>query len=87
LTKNRSQGSINQQIFPLIEERILSELPGPPLSADLINSLDCHELAGILGRFGGAHEIISVASPAMASLRLGRRCLDLRGERADAISL
>jgi RHS repeat-associated protein len=31
LTKNASQGSINQQILPLIEERILSELPGPPL--------------------------------------------------------
>jgi hypothetical protein len=26
-----SPGSINPQIFPLIEERILSELPGPPL--------------------------------------------------------
>jgi hypothetical protein len=32
LTKNASQGSINQQILPLIEERILSELPEPPLS-------------------------------------------------------
>jgi hypothetical protein len=31
LTRNASQGSINQQIFPLIEERNLSELPGPPL--------------------------------------------------------
>ena len=33
MTKNASQGSINQQIFPLIEESILSELPGPPLTA------------------------------------------------------
>ena len=32
LTKNLSQGSINQQIFPLIPERFLSELPEPPLS-------------------------------------------------------
>jgi hypothetical protein len=31
LTKNASQSSINQQIVPLIEERNLSELPGPPL--------------------------------------------------------
>jgi hypothetical protein len=31
LTKNASQGSINQQIFPLISERFLSELPEPPL--------------------------------------------------------
>ena len=31
LTKNLSQGSINQQIFPLIPERFLSELPEPPL--------------------------------------------------------
>ena len=35
LTKNASQGSINQQILPLIEERILSELPGPPLLRDI----------------------------------------------------
>jgi hypothetical protein len=33
LTKNDTQGSINQQIFPLIPERFLSELPEPPLSA------------------------------------------------------
>lgn len=33
MTKNASQGSINQQILPLIEERILSEVPGPPLTA------------------------------------------------------
>ena len=32
MTKNASQGSINQQIFPFIPERILSELPEPPLS-------------------------------------------------------
>jgi hypothetical protein len=31
LTENASQGSINQQIFPLIPERFLSELPEPPL--------------------------------------------------------
>jgi hypothetical protein len=32
LTKNATQGSINQQIFPLIPETFLSELPEPPLS-------------------------------------------------------
>ncbi len=32
MTKNASQGSINQQIFPLIPERFLSELPEPPLT-------------------------------------------------------
>jgi hypothetical protein len=31
LTRNASQGSINQQIFPLVPERFLSELPEPPL--------------------------------------------------------
>jgi hypothetical protein len=31
LTQNPSQGSINWQIFPLIRERFLSELPEPPL--------------------------------------------------------
>lgn len=31
LTKNASQGSIIQQIFPLIPERFLSELTEPPL--------------------------------------------------------
>ena len=31
MTKNATQGSINQQIFPLIEDRFLSELPEPPL--------------------------------------------------------
>jgi hypothetical protein len=35
LMKNASQRSINQQILPLIEERILSELPGPPLPTRL----------------------------------------------------
>jgi hypothetical protein len=33
LTKNATQCSINQQIFPLTPERILSELPEPPLRA------------------------------------------------------
>ena len=33
MTKNASQGSINQQIFPLIPERLLSELPEPPRSS------------------------------------------------------
>jgi hypothetical protein len=32
LTKNATQCSINQQIFPLIPERFLSELSKPPLS-------------------------------------------------------
>src|ERR1035438_8548409 len=32
LTKNATQCSIDLQIFPLIPERILSELPKPPLS-------------------------------------------------------
>jgi hypothetical protein len=32
LTKDTSQGSINSQIFPLIPERFLSELPEPPPS-------------------------------------------------------
>ena len=31
LTKNATQCSINQQIFPLTPERFLSELPEPPL--------------------------------------------------------
>jgi HlyD family secretion protein len=35
LTTNASQGSINQQIFPLIPERFLSELPEPPLTATI----------------------------------------------------
>jgi DNA replication protein DnaC len=35
LTTNASQSSINQQILPLIEERILSELSGPPLQERL----------------------------------------------------
>ncbi len=33
LTKNATQCSINQQIFPLIPERFLSGLPEPPLIA------------------------------------------------------
>jgi hypothetical protein len=39
LTKNASQGSITQQIFPLIEERILSELPEPPLTGGGVDSV------------------------------------------------
>jgi hypothetical protein len=35
LTKNATQCSINQQIFPLIPERFLSELPKPPLTHDV----------------------------------------------------
>src|ERR1700678_333096 len=33
LTKNATQCSINQQIFPLTPERFLSELPEPPLTS------------------------------------------------------
>jgi hypothetical protein len=40
LTKNASQGSINQQIFPLIPERFLSELPEPPLSREPLSPAD-----------------------------------------------
>jgi hypothetical protein len=39
-------------------------------SADLINLLDCHEVAVILDRFRGGREIISVARPEMASHRV-----------------
>jgi hypothetical protein len=34
LTQNPPQGSIAQQIFPLIPERFLSETPEPPLSSE-----------------------------------------------------
>ena len=33
LTEKSTQCSINQQIFPLIPERFLSELPEPPLTS------------------------------------------------------
>ena len=55
-------------------------------SADLINLLDCHELAGILDRFRGGREIISVAHPQKASRRSSRCFLDLLAKRSDAIS-
>jgi hypothetical protein len=41
LTKNATQCSINQQIFPLTPERFLSELPEPPLiAAALVSRID-----------------------------------------------
>src|ERR1035438_275045 len=41
LTKNATQCSIDLQIFPLIPERILSELPKPPLSDSPIAAARC----------------------------------------------
>jgi hypothetical protein len=43
LTKNATQCSINQQIFPLTPERFLSELPEPPLSTIASSACACDE--------------------------------------------
>jgi transposase len=49
LTKNATQCSINQQVFPLIPERFLSELPEPPLREIFGSTEVCKRPAEVLG--------------------------------------
>ena len=58
MTKNPSQGSINQQIFPLIPERFLSELPEPPLFLAFILVMSLSQFAAGLSVQVGAARLL-----------------------------
>ncbi len=83
MTKNASQGSINQQIFPLIPERFLSELPEPPLSiiattraARILvaedNVVNQKVVRGALTRLGHLITIVNNGAEAVAASRESR---------------